>query len=79
MSELKSKITEGGRIIIPAKLRKMFNLKIGEEVILRPMEDSILLVNKRQTTKMLQSICNKYSGEASLAEELIAERKLEKD
>ncbi len=79
MSELKSKITEGGRIIIPAKLRKMFNLKIGEEVILRPMEDSILLVNKRQTTKMLQSICKKYSGENSLADELIAERKLEKD
>ncbi len=79
MNDLKSRITEGGRIIIPAKLRKLFNLKIGEEIILRPMEDSILLVNKKQATKIIQSICKKHSGEDSLADELILERKKEKE
>lgn len=37
MSDLKSRIAEGGRVIIPAKLRKQYGLKIGEEVILRPI------------------------------------------
>lgn len=79
MDKLKSKIAKGGRIIIPAKLRELFNLKIGEEIIFSPMEDSILLVNKKQGTKIIQSICKSYCGKDSLSDELIADRREKKE
>jgi len=78
MNDIKTKITEGGRIVIPAKLRKLLDFNIGDEIILRQLEDSILILNKRQATKMIQSIAKKYSGKLSLADALISERRIER-
>ena len=79
MQVLKTRITEGGRVVIPAKLRKQFNLKIGQEIILSLIGDSIVLLNKKQALKIVQSIFKMYSSKKSLAKELLAERRKEKE
>ena len=41
MPEIRTKLTEGGRIVIPAEYRQALGLQVGDEIILRLEEDGI--------------------------------------
>ena len=41
MNEIRTKIAEGGRIVIPAEYRQALNLRVGDEVILRLEDDTL--------------------------------------
>ena len=43
MNQVKTKLAEGGRIVIPAEYRQALGLQIGDEVILR-LEDGAVRI-----------------------------------
>lgn len=75
---MKTKIHEGGRLVIPAAYRKALGLKPGDEVLLILEDDEIRVVSTRQAIARAQALVRRYIPEGrSLSEELIQERREE--
>ncbi len=78
MNQVKTKLTEGGRIVIPAEFRQALGLQVGDEVILRLEDKELRIFTLNQAIRRAQELVNQYiPQERSLADELIAERRLE--
>ncbi len=78
MIQIRTKITEGGRIVIPAEYRKALGLDIGDEVILRLEDGEVRIFTPSQAIKYAQELLRPYLPQGrSLSDELIAERRLE--
>lgn len=78
MTEVRTKLAEGGRIVIPAEYRKALGLKVGDEVILRLAEGELRVLTPRQAILRAQQLVRRYVPEGhSLVDELIAERRAE--
>lgn len=78
MSQIKTKLGEGGRIVIPAEYRQALGLQVGDEVILRLEDKELRIFTLNQAIRRAQELVNRYiPQERSLADELIAERRLE--
>jgi len=80
MLEVRAKLTEGGRIVIPAEYRKALDLHVGDEVILRLEDDEVHIVTPRQAIKHAQELVRRYIPQGRpLADELIVERRQESE
>lgn len=80
MIQIKTKLGEGGRIVIPAEYRQALGLQVGDEVILRLEGRELRIFTLNQAIKRAQELVSRYiPRERSLADELIAERHLEND
>jgi len=78
MNQVKTKLGEGGRIVIPAEYRQALGLQVGDEVILRLEGRELRIFTLNQAIRRAQELVNRYiPQERSLADELIAERRLE--
>jgi AbrB family looped-hinge helix DNA binding protein len=77
LKETITKITEGGRIVIPAEYRHTLKLNIGDDVILTIEEGEIRILPRQEALKRAQQIVTRYSNSCSLADELIAQRREE--
>ena len=78
MSEFKTKLGEGGRIVIPAEYRQALNLHVGDEIILRLKDGEISLFTPGQALQQAQALVRYYLPPGRLlSEELIEERRLE--
>jgi len=78
MNDTKTRIGEGGRLVIPARYRRALGLKPGDEVVLLLEERQIRIVSLRQAIEQAQSLVRQYIPEGrSLSEELIQERREE--
>ena len=78
MNQVKTKLAEGGRIVIPAEYRQALGLQVGDEVILRLEEGTLRIFTPKQAIKYAQELLRPYLPEGrSLSDELIAERRLE--
>jgi AbrB family looped-hinge helix DNA binding protein len=78
MNQIKTKLGEGGRIVIPAEYRQALGLQVGDEVILRLEDGTLSIFTPRQAIKYAQDLLRPYLPEGrSLSDELIAERRLE--
>ena len=78
MNEVRTKIAEGGRIVIPAEYRQALDLHVGDEVILRLENGTLRIFSPSQAIKYAQELLRPYlPQERSLSDELIAERRLE--
>ncbi len=76
------KVSQGGRVVIPADLREKLHINQGDELILEERNGELVLTAKLQRIRQVrQEILAgmPYLGERSLAGELIAERKAEAD
>lgn len=74
-----TKITKGGRLIIPAYIRKALQLTDGSSVILT-LEEGVgfKAIPVRESIRRAQALCQPYlAGAGSLSEELIEERREE--
>ncbi len=70
-------VTENGRIVIPAIIRKELQLKIGDELLVSLSADNdIILHSPKQSLSKLQKLLKKNKT-GSLAEELFSMRKKE--
>ena len=80
MIQIKTKLGEGGRIVIPAEYRQALGLQVGDEVILRLEGKELRIFTLNQAIKRAQELVSHYIPlERSLADELIAERHLENE
>jgi antitoxin PrlF len=78
MTQVKTKLAEGGRIVIPSEYREALGLHIGDEVILRLDDGEVRIFTPAQAIKYAQDLLRPYLPQGrSLSEELIAERRLE--
>ena len=78
MGSVKTKISNGGRIVIPVAYRKELGINPGDDVVLTLEEGEIRLITARQAIKRAQKMVRRYVPEdMSLSEELIQERREE--
>ena len=78
MGDIKTKLGNGGRLVIPAKYRKALDLKPGDEVVLLLDKNEIRIMGAHQAIKQAQAIVRRYIPEGrSLSDELIQERREE--
>jgi AbrB family looped-hinge helix DNA binding protein len=78
MTSIKTHLSEGGRIVIPAGYRKALGLKPGDDVVLLLEGDEMRLVTPRQAVKRAQALVREYVPKGrSLADELTKDRRQE--
>lgn len=72
------KLSEGGRIVLPAKVRRALDLKCGDELLVLVEDGEIRLMTRLQGIRRAQRLLAPYlEGRGSLVDELIAERRAE--
>jgi AbrB family looped-hinge helix DNA binding protein len=75
---MKTKIREGGRLVIPSAYRKALGLKPGDEVLLSLEDGEIRVVSTRQAVARAQTLVRHYIPKGrKLSEELIKDRREE--
>ena len=76
MASHRAKVTEGGRVVIPAELRRQLGLQPGAEVVLDVADGELRIRSVRQAVESAQALVRRYVAQGtSLADELIAERR----
>ena len=81
MNDMRTRIGEGGRVIIPSIFRQQLQLKIGDEIILHIKDEEIHMTTPLQALRKLQTRVKNCMDSAdnptSLVDELIAMRRAE--
>ena len=75
---LNLRVTEGGRIVIPAEVRERLHLLVGTELVMTVEGDHATITSAKAARRRAQEMVRKYvKPGVSLSEELMAERKKE--
>lgn len=75
---VKTKVTEGGRIVIPAKIREALSINIGENVMLSVEDNELRLTTSKEALRKLQKLVRKHvSPDRSIVDEFLQERREE--
>ena len=81
MHDIRTKIGDGGRVIIPAIFRQTLHLEAGDDIILHFEDNEIHITTPEQALIKLQAKVRSYLDKAdkpvSLVDELIAMRRAE--
>ena len=78
MLESVAKIGKGGRIVIPAAMRKLIGVSEGDELILRYRNGRLEIMTVRQAVQEAQNLVSRFVPEdRRLVDELLAERRAE--
>jgi antitoxin PrlF len=78
MSDFKTKMGKGGRIVIPIEYRQALNLQDGDDIVLRLTTGEIHILTPEQALQKARALVRHYIPPGRiLSEELIAERRLE--
>ena len=76
--QVRTRINQQGRIVIPAECRAAAGLKPGDELLIEAIgEGELRLRTKEQALREAQRIVARYSSDRDLVTELIAERREE--
>ena len=74
--ETRTRISQNGRVVIPAAFRKALGIEAGDEVVLRMQDDELRITTQRRRIERAQQHARKYLRKgASLVDELLAERR----
>lgn len=75
---VRTKVTQGGRIVIPAEMRKQLGIEIGEDVNLSMENGSLkIMTQKESIRKALELFRSVVPEGGSIVDELIADRRKE--
>ena len=78
MDSIKTKVGQGGRIVLPAEFRKAMGIKPGDEVILAFKDGEVRVFTRQTAIKRAQAMLRQYIPEGrNLSDELIQERRAE--
>ena len=73
-----TKLGKGGRIVIPAAMRKLIGVSEGDELILRYRDGRLEVMTVRQAVQEAQNLVSRFVPEdRRLVDELLAERRAE--
>lgn len=72
------KMSEGGRVVVPAEIRRALGLKEGDLVLWELKDGEARLTTRRERLRRAQALVREYvPAGVSLSDELIAERRAE--
>ncbi|MBI4312199.1 MAG: AbrB/MazE/SpoVT family DNA-binding domain-containing protein [Chloroflexi bacterium] len=78
MESLKTKVGEGGRVVIPAEYRKKLGIRPGDDVVVVLEGDELRLFTIQQAVRRIQELVRQYVPEGvSLTDELLEDRRKE--
>ena len=78
MMQHATKVSAGGRIVIPAEYRKAMGVRKGDEVLMSLEDGEVRLYTRQRALKRIQDIvCSLIPPGVSLVDELIREREEE--
>jgi AbrB family looped-hinge helix DNA binding protein len=77
MLEYRTRLQDGGRLVIPADFRRELSLSPGEEIILRVREGELLVSSVRQALSRMRKLVKKYGHKKRMVDSLIAARRRE--
>ena len=76
--QMKVKVDEAGRVLIPAEFRKALGIKQGERLVMRVENGEIRMWTFAEATRRVHELMKPYIVPGrSIADELIAERRRE--
>ena len=74
--ELRTRVNENGRVVIPSAFRKALGIEIGDEVVLRVEDDELRITTQQSRIQRAQQRARQYvKPGTSLVDELLAERR----
>jgi AbrB family looped-hinge helix DNA binding protein len=75
-TEIRQRVNENGRIVIPAPFRKALGINIGDEIVLRMEDDELRITTLKRRVERAQRLVRKHVKRGtSLVDELIDERR----
>ncbi len=75
---VRTKVAEGGRIVIPAKIREALDIRIGENVTLEVEDNELRIMTGREALRRLQTLARKHVPPGrSIVDEFLKERREE--
>jgi AbrB family looped-hinge helix DNA binding protein len=75
---VKAKVSEGGRITIPADMRRDLGICEGDNVLMQVVDGELRVYTLEHAIQSAQAVARRYVPEGvSLADELIADRRAE--
>ena len=78
MNAQRGRVVAGGRIQVPADIRRLLGLADGDPVIMRVIDGELRVRPVRDALTRIQAKLRDYvSADVSLADELIADRRVE--
>jgi AbrB family looped-hinge helix DNA binding protein len=76
MVEVRARINENGRVVIPASFRKALGIRSGDEIVLRLEEDEIRMATWKGNVARARKLVSSYIKPGThLSDELIKERR----
>jgi AbrB family looped-hinge helix DNA binding protein len=76
MNEIRTRVSQNGRVVIPAALRKAMGINVGDEVLLRLQDDELRITTQQRRIERAQRRARRYLKRGdSLVDELLAERR----
>jgi AbrB family looped-hinge helix DNA binding protein len=70
------RVSENGRVVIPASFRKALGIEAGDEVVLELKHDELRIMTQQQRIQRARERARKYLPKGvSLSKELLAERR----
>ncbi len=72
------RVAAGGRIVIPAEVRRQLGMEVGSEIVLAIENDHATLTSARSSRRRARERVRRYvAPDARLSDELLAERRRE--
>ncbi len=74
----KVKLGQGGRVLVPADMRRALGMHVGDELCIKVENQEIRIFNLQHAVSEAQNLMAKYNPQkASLSEEIIQDRRNE--
>ena len=74
--QYKTVLGEGGRVVVPAEVRRKLGLKKGDQLIMQLKDSEVCMFTQQQAVERAQAMVRRYvPEERSLVAELIRERR----
>jgi AbrB family looped-hinge helix DNA binding protein len=77
MSSMIAQVSAGGRIVIPAEIRRKMDIHSGDQVILSYHDGELHIATRKQRLQQAKAIVKSSASAVSLAEQLVEERRAE--
>lgn len=80
MNAHRGRLVSGGRLQLPADIRRELGLNDGDQVVMRVVDGELHVRPARDVLKRIQAMLRPYAPtDGSVTEELIADRRVEAD
>jgi len=74
--EARVRVSQNGRVVIPASFRRALGINVGDEVLLRMRDDELRITTQQRRIQRAQRRARHYlKPGTSLVDELLAERR----